>query len=125
MVLATTNFEALGGPAQLDTATGVCPSPGAANPGLLDALEYLDAGLFAVPAAPEDGRTPVRRRDVAVMSRSPLRGRTPGSIRIFLSLFFLLTAAWAPRSSAKDSPPLRGRRGVFRAHAPYATTGHD
>src|SRR5260221_1318665 len=125
MVLATTNFEALGGPAKLDTATGVCPSPGAGNPGLLGALEYLDVGLFAVPAAPEDGRTPVRRRDVAVMSRCALRGRTAGSISIFLSIFLLLTAAWAARSSAKDSPSVRAERAFVEAQGRFRTNGHD
>src|SRR5258708_24983437 len=54
--------------AHLGAAIGVPPSPGAADPGLPGALEYLDAGIFADPAAPEDGRTPARRHLLAVVA---------------------------------------------------------
>src|SRR5260221_9764951 len=53
----------------LDTATGVRPSPGAAEPGLPSGLGCFDTALFADPAAPEDGHTPAQPQLVVVLSR--------------------------------------------------------
>src|SRR5258708_3072591 len=85
--------------AHLGAAIGVRPCPGAADPGLPGALEYLDAGIFADPAAPEHGRTPARRALVVLVSKSTPPASLP-STRIFPPP----AATWASSESPPSAP---------------------